>query len=310
MLSRHFFRTVFPMKTASPFAKSAPSFTQMMRKSDYLLKASEADENERLDIQHRLLMQMMHQKLLHPDIPKRFERVADIATGNGDWLLELKRACEEANSEPGSSTTQTKYHGFDISPSLFPRLESVANIDFSVHDFYKPFPKEHIGQYDLVHARHLVLAVQKSALKAAVENISSLLKPGGYIQWEEYDFADQLAACSPCKMTSNWEVVFDWIVQRGYSLTFSSDVRDALASTGLEIVERRQFSTKGLPVSEDHRLTLLYAFHTGVPKLCWKAKGKSDEEIELIMAGCLEEWKRGVLLDYYFSRVVAKRPIA
>jgi hypothetical protein len=110
-------------------------------------------------------------------------------------------------------------------------------------------------------------------------------------------------------MTSNWEAVFDWIVQRGYSLTFSSDVRDALASTGLEIVERRQFSTKGLPVSEDHRLTLLHAFHTGVPRLCWKAKGKSDEEIELIMADCLEEWKRGVLLDYYFSRVVARRPI-
>ncbi|CBF80663.1 hypothetical protein AN8492.2 [Aspergillus nidulans FGSC A4] len=218
MLSRRFLRSIFQMNTVSHFAKSAPSLTQTMRKSDYLLKASEADENERLDIQHRLLLHMMHQKLLHPDIPERFERVADIATGNGDWLFELKKVAE---SEP--STTQTKYHGFDISSSLFPKLESVANIDFSVHDFYKPFPEEHIGKYDLVHARHLVLAVRKSSLPTAVDNISSLLKPGGYIQWEEYDFADQLAACPPCKMTSNWEAVFDWIVQRGYSLTFSSD---------------------------------------------------------------------------------------
>ncbi|KAL4770557.1 hypothetical protein BDW60DRAFT_192205, partial [Aspergillus nidulans var. acristatus] len=118
---------------------------------------------------------MMHQKLLHPDIPKRFERVADIATGNGDWLLELKKA-----SESGSSTTQAKYHGFDISSSLFPKLESVANIDFSVHDFYRPFPKEHIGKYDLVHARHLVLAVRKSSLQTAVDNISSLLSAFSY----------------------------------------------------------------------------------------------------------------------------------
>ncbi|KAL4998943.1 S-adenosyl-L-methionine-dependent methyltransferase [Aspergillus recurvatus] len=288
---------------------SAPSFTQTMRKSEYLLRASEADENERLDIQHRLLLHMMHQKLLHPDIPKRFQRVADIATGNGDWLFELKKNCEESNTESESRTAQPKYHGFDISSSLFPKLESAADIDFSVHDFYKPFPKEHIGKYDLVHARHLVLAIKKSNLRTAVDNISSLLKPGGYIQWEEYDFADQLAACPPCKMTSNWEVVFDWIVQRGYSLRFSSDVCDALASSGLDIVERRQFSTRGLPVSEDHRLTLLHAFRTGVPKLCWKAKGKCDEEIEQIMAGCLEEWERGVLLDYYFSRVVARRPV-
>ncbi|KAL4972946.1 S-adenosyl-L-methionine-dependent methyltransferase [Aspergillus desertorum] len=280
-----------------------------MRKSEYLLRASEADENERLDIQHRLLLRMMHQSLLHPDIPKNLERVADIATGNGDWLFELRKARKAPESESDSGTTQSKYHGFDISSSLFPKLESAADIDFSVHDFYKPFPKEHIGKYDLVHARHLVLAVKKSNLQTAVNNISSLLKPGGYIQWEEYDFADQLAACPPCKMTSNWEVVFDWIVQHGYSLTFSSDVRDALASSGLEIVERKQFSTKGLAVSEDHRLTLLHAFHTGVPKLCWKAKGKSDEEIEQIMAGCLEEWERGFVLDYYFSRVVARRPV-
>ncbi|KAL4990730.1 S-adenosyl-L-methionine-dependent methyltransferase [Aspergillus falconensis] len=288
---------------------SAPSFTQTMKKSEYLLRASEADENERLDIQHRLLLHMMRQNLLHPEIPKGFERVADIATGNGDWLFELKNARKESKSEPESITAQARYHGFDISPSLFPKLESTADIDFSVHDFYKPFPKEHLGKYDLVHARHLVLAVKKSHLQTAVDNISCLLKPGGYIQWEEYDFADQLAACPPCKMTSSWEVVFDWIVQRGYSLTFSSDVRDALASSGLEIVERKQFSTKGLPVSEDHRLTLLHAFYTGVPKLCWKAKGKSDEEVEQIMTGCFEEWERGVLLDYYFSRVVARRPV-
>ncbi|KAL4905529.1 hypothetical protein BDW74DRAFT_152776 [Aspergillus multicolor] len=250
---------------------------------------------------------MMDHNLLHPDIPENLERVGDIATGNGDWLFELQKARTSPKLESSSTSRRTKYHGFDISASLFP-TQSTADIDFSVHDFYKPFPQEHLGKYDLVHARHLVLAVTKSDLHTAVKNITSLLKPGGYIQWEEYDFADQLAACPPCKMTSTWELVFGLLVKRGYSLTFSSDVRDALAAAGLDVIERKQFSTKGLPVSEDHRLTLLQAFHTGVPRLCWKAKGKSDEEIDEIMADCFDEWERGIILDYVFSWVVARRP--
>lgn len=86
-------------------------------------------------------------------------------------------------------------------------------------------------------------------------------------------------------------------------------MRDQIAAAGLEIVEKKQFTTRGLPRSEDHRLTLLFAFHTGVPKVCLKAKGKSDEEIEKIYAECLEELESGVILDYYMSRVVARKPV-
>ncbi|KAL2823825.1 S-adenosyl-L-methionine-dependent methyltransferase [Aspergillus cavernicola] len=288
---------------------SAPCYKQTRRdKSSYLLRSVETDEHERLDTQHRMNLHMMHQNILHPSIPKNFERVADIATGNGTWLFDLIKARKE---DPESSNTKTRYHGFDISPALFPKENhpalSSADLDFSRHDFYKPFPEEHIGQYDLVHARHLSLAVPIPDLDLAVKNITSLLKPGGHIQWEEYDYRDQLANCPPSKMTDTWHVILAWVADHGYSMTFSSAVHDAVKAAGLDMIEQRQFTTGGLPFCEDHRMTLLYAFDTGIPRRCLKAQGGSDEEVEGIVGECLEEWESGVLLDYYLSRVVARK---
>ncbi|OJJ07549.1 hypothetical protein ASPVEDRAFT_142718 [Aspergillus versicolor CBS 583.65] len=305
MLSRRFLGSFLRNSTASRFAMA----TQNKRNnSSYLLKAVDTDENERLNIQHRMCMHMLQEDILHQSIPKKLERVADIATANGTWLYDIKDAREK---EPESRIVSTKYHGFDLSPELFPKPDSprkVADIDFTAHNFYKPFPQEHIGKYDLVHARHLILAVEGEDLIPATEHITSLLKPGGYLQWEEYDFQDQLDNCHPCKMTTTWTTILNWVGER-YSLRFSDKVRDQVAAAGLEIVEKKQFTTRGLPLSEDHRLTLLFAFHTGVPRVCLKAKGKSDEEIEKIYAECLEELESGVILDYYMSRVVARKPV-
>ncbi|KAL4804705.1 hypothetical protein BDV18DRAFT_161797 [Aspergillus unguis] len=291
-------------------ATTMPASAQAIReKSSYLLKASQADENERLNIQHRLLIHMMEQKMVHPDTPKKLERVADVATGNGNWLFDFKKS----RAKDSESNTDTKYTGFDITPDLFPKPDSpnVADMDFSVQDIFKPFPEDHVGTYDLVHVRNLVLAVKDEDLKTALQNISSLLKPGGYLQWEEYDFADQLAACPPSIMASTWEVVLNWIAGRGYSLSFSKNITAGISSpdSGLDLVEAKQFTTKGLPFTEDHRLTLLHAFYTGVPRLCWKAKGKSDEEAAKVEDDCFQEWESGVLLDYYLTRITARKPV-
>ncbi|KAL2859918.1 class I SAM-dependent methyltransferase [Aspergillus lucknowensis] len=300
----------FPRKSsACRISISSPRYAQHLRwGSDYLLRAVETDETQRLDIQHRMNLHMMHQTMLHPSIPRDLERVADVATGNGTWLFDL---IKYRNENSGSTSPKTKYHGFDISPSLFPKPETLSdlNIDLSLHDFYKPFPEEHVGKYDLVHARHLSLTVQGAAdLALAMKNITSLLKPGGYLQMEEYDYETHIRNCPPAMMTSTWAAIFDWIRDSGYSLKFPDDVYNELRMQGLDVIEKKMFTTQGLPFCEDHRLTLLYAFYTGVPRMCWKAKGKSDEEVEAIIEECLEEWEQGVLTNYYLSRILSRKP--
>ena len=58
----------------------------------------------------------------------------------------------------------------------------------------QPFPKEHHGQFDLVHLRLLVCALEKDDWIKVATNVSQLLKPGGVIQWEEASFVDAKSA--------------------------------------------------------------------------------------------------------------------
>jgi hypothetical protein len=73
------------------------------------------------------------------------------------WLLDLSQTA--AVSMPCGQGSR-HFHGFDISSQQFP-TSSIANVTFSVHDLFKPFLRQHLGRYDLVHVRLLVLVVKR-----------------------------------------------------------------------------------------------------------------------------------------------------
>ncbi|KAJ5948605.1 hypothetical protein N7454_001912 [Penicillium verhagenii] len=140
----------------------------------------DAKESDRLNAQHNLLTKVTKNTLIHPSIPKEgLLAVADIATGTGIWLKDVSKVLEP------ESLGSVYYHGFDISSQQFPKKRE--NIQFSIHDITKPFPEEHWGRYDLVHVRLLIAAIDESDYRSAIANINAILKPGGFLQWEEID---------------------------------------------------------------------------------------------------------------------------
>ncbi|KAF9883356.1 hypothetical protein FE257_003572 [Aspergillus nanangensis] len=146
-------------------------------------------ESERLDAQHKLLSKITDNTLIDPSIPpKNVLSVADIGTGTGIWLTDVSQVLDKTN-------TSCYYHGFDISADQFPK--SPGNIEFSVQDITLPFPKEHWNRYDMVHVRLLVVALEESDYKTAISNISSILKPGGFVQWEEIDEETYISSPNP-----------------------------------------------------------------------------------------------------------------
>ncbi|KAI0513027.1 S-adenosyl-L-methionine-dependent methyltransferase [Xylaria bambusicola] len=138
-------------------------------------------ESDRLDFQHHFFDDVMNNELLPVHITNQLAqtpcpRVCDIATGTAIWLKEL------AKTLPASA----ELVGFDFDVSKFPMPEALpSNIRLSFGDAYEPFPEEFRNRFDVVHLRHFNLAMRKGQGVPLIRNLSSLLRPGGWLVWVE-----------------------------------------------------------------------------------------------------------------------------
>ncbi|KAF3024374.1 hypothetical protein E8E14_014333 [Neopestalotiopsis sp. 37M] len=121
----------------------------------------------RLHLQHQLCQNTLG-FLLEPGVHSSVTtsqpfRVADLACGNGVWLLDLERHL----SERGISC---RLQGLDINP-----------LDILV----SPLPEELLGAFDVVHVRAFMSIIIDQDTAPLLSAARSLLKPGGWVQWEE-----------------------------------------------------------------------------------------------------------------------------
>ncbi|KAI0886713.1 uncharacterized protein GGS22DRAFT_116820 [Annulohypoxylon maeteangense] len=138
----------------------------------------------RLHLQH-LLFQNTLGHILEPNIQTAVAdhkelKVADLGCGNGVWLNDLDR-------ELSSKGVSAQLDGYDIHPTNFlapaflPPSVTLKKLDILA----RPLPEDIIGTYDIVHARALTSIVVKSDLAPILSTALALLKPGGWLQWEE-----------------------------------------------------------------------------------------------------------------------------
>ncbi|THV49791.1 hypothetical protein BGAL_0179g00160 [Botrytis galanthina] len=136
----------------------------------------------RLNLQHYLWKDGLGY-LLHPLIPtpppESKYRIADLGTGTGIWALDLARQL--------SSTVQI--YGFDISSAQFPHPNYLpSNVKLEVMDSFQVEPPEELLEsFDIVHLRLWLGIVMNGDPSAILTHALKLLRPGGYIQWDEID---------------------------------------------------------------------------------------------------------------------------
>ncbi|KAI2619276.1 hypothetical protein GGR54DRAFT_647942 [Hypoxylon sp. NC1633] len=163
----------------------------------------------RLHLQH-FLVQNTIGYLLEPVVEKAVAgfpqlKVADLACGNGVWLSDL-------HSHLVKNGISAQLDGFDINPINFPdpaylpTSMSLKQLDILA----KPLPADLIGIYDVVHIRAFVSVIPDGDLTPVLSVASELLKPGGYIQWEE-SRGDRFIAESPSPQVS--KVACDTVIQ-------------------------------------------------------------------------------------------------
>ncbi|KAL9120743.1 MAG: hypothetical protein Q9187_002696, partial [Circinaria calcarea] len=168
-----------------------------------------SQETARLNSHHEFLVHLSNNHLLHPCIPlSSVHRIADIGTGTGIWLQDVAESLHHLGSfshnhhshhHPRRHSRQKKKPelvGFDLSAELFPKSEEdgpTKRMRFVVQDVTRPFGTEWRGRFDVVHVRGLQYFLRERDVKAVVENLGEILRPGGYLQWEEMDILDQWA---------------------------------------------------------------------------------------------------------------------
>ena len=154
---------------------------------DNYILARDFTASIRLNCQHYIWLQELGYNL-HPSIPVSSlgenPRIADVATGTGVWLLEIARSHPTATCD-----------GFDISLEQAPPAVWLPNnVTFSAWNMFNPPPAHLVGTYDIVHIRLVTLVIENKDPVSTIRNLAALLKPNGYIQWDEIDLSETTVA--------------------------------------------------------------------------------------------------------------------
>ncbi|KAL8992606.1 MAG: hypothetical protein Q9169_006971 [Polycauliona sp. 2 TL-2023] len=196
----------------------------------------------RLYLQHWLRNREL-EYFLHPTIPiAEGTLIADVACGNCAWIIDVARTHPEA-----------QIHGFDISAAQHPHQNWLPkNIQLSTLDLFEPVRDDLCGKYDVVHVGLLALVVQHDNPIPILEKLSALLKPGGYLQWDEVDVGDvhvnspnaQVSCTALEQLGQKCDKLYE--TERGTRFSWTRSLGAAFQAQGLSVLD-----DKLLPIKDD-----------------------------------------------------------
>ncbi|KAL4861604.1 hypothetical protein BDV12DRAFT_62074 [Aspergillus spectabilis] len=273
----------------------------------YPLDRGEA-ESRRLNEQHKFLLDIVDGAIDRTVPLDNISSVADIATGTGIWLWDAKQVLDQNIGE-----SARYYHGFDISAVQFPPASQ--GIELSVQDVFQPFPAEFHNRFDLVHVRLMVTAFPETKLQEAVENVVTILKPGGYLQWVEIDFsAVQAQTSSDARVATSAQSWLKFVDLNQMSRCAPDALFKAYKYAGLRNVVNHFFPIRAEDeLRERAQAWQMQFFSTIMPLVLVKIGEVPDmataSEKAAVIAKDLEQFfADGEVIDTRFGTVVGQKP--
>lgn len=167
-----------------------PMASNFSPKSDAYVLGRDFKSASRLNYQQYLWYETLHFNL-HPTIQRNIPdssneghdpqvaalplRIADIACGSGAWLRSVAQELPQAELD-----------GFDLSLAQCPPNQWLpSNIRLQQWNLFDEPAFEMLGRYDVVHTRLIFTVVQDEDARPIINSLMRLLKPGGWLQWDE-----------------------------------------------------------------------------------------------------------------------------
>ena len=161
--------------------------------------------------------------ILHPSITlKPAARVADIACGTCAWALD----CTERY--PDIHIT-----ALDISLQQCPSQRYLpSNLTLKQWDFFTEPPANLIDKFDIINISNVLLSIPEDPLPV-IHNLSTLLAPGGYLQWSEPDITNSTVSSGQGASIKALRSIKDSVTQQGAHRWITS-LQDILNQNGFE----------------------------------------------------------------------------
>ncbi|KAI5820500.1 S-adenosyl-L-methionine-dependent methyltransferase [Pyronema omphalodes] len=138
---------------------------------DKNLMPTDEKEQDRLDLHHEIMIQLLNGKYHLAPIDSNPQRILDIGTGTGIWAIDI------AYQYPSAEVT-----GTDLSP-IQPKWVP-PNCKFEVDDAEQPWTFRP-NTFDLIHSRNLNQAI--ASWPSVMSSMYTCCKPGGYVELAELE---------------------------------------------------------------------------------------------------------------------------
>ncbi|EHK26247.1 uncharacterized protein TRIVIDRAFT_79707 [Trichoderma virens Gv29-8] len=259
-------------------------------------------ESVRLDGQH-FIFKLQNGYTIHPQIPITPDtKIAEIGTGTGIWLLDV--------SSQVPPTVQL--NGFDISEEQFPAQSTLpSNMTLQVMDAFAEVPAEHFEKYDVVHMRLWCAIIRGCDTFPLIRHATQLLKPGGYLQWEEYNPSRSGTYINGAEAEALYSFASMLRKELDIDPSWLVDIPNRVKKAGLNVLEFRTdpFSKACVPIVTKS----LLMFHMSLIDGAYKA-GVSGlpprHEADAVLTAALHAAKNGVAQYSNPLALLAQKPLA
>ncbi|KEY75160.1 hypothetical protein S7711_01608 [Stachybotrys chartarum IBT 7711] len=261
------------------------------REGQYVLP-NDAQEQERLDLQHHIWRLLLGGRLYTAPLPPPSTqpdlRILDLGTGTGIWAIDM------ADEYPSASVA-----GVDLSPI---QPEWVPNnCRFYVDDYEDQWTYREDEKFDYIHGRALsgTSANWARFYSQALAN----LKPGGYMEMQEYDawiFSDD-DSCDRAPWTMEWVQKLDAASKMyGKQINVARHHKQWMQEAGFEDVTELVYRIPIGPWAKDPTLKELgkvelmhmqMSVDSHTPALFTRVLNYSSDQAAVLMEGVKREFR-------------------
>ncbi|KAI1113569.1 S-adenosyl-L-methionine-dependent methyltransferase [Nemania sp. NC0429] len=273
----------------------------------YLNNGEHGWESDRLDWNHnQMVMPLVRNALLPRDITEDLKsrpspRIADVCTGTGIWAISAAEALPNA-----------QVFGFDIDMSKYP-LDLPPNVQLHYGNVFEPFPSELLGTFDVIHARFLVSLLKKEDWVPVARNFMSLLRPGGWILWEDSGpFEFRVLPITPGWMKYA-KLSWSFCSANGMDLRMPATLAMHLDHAGFDDLTEKDFQTspyKKLDVgTKESMLRLAYQTFLGMVANGGWEEMQTETDAKVAVDQIRREFEQGTLCFWSLKRVWGRKPL-